>query len=182
MERIYIQWGYSNFFPAISVCNHITSWGKQPLKFRTDVAMMGKMGYDIPVKELTADELKFSQEAVANYKRLTEVIWHGDLYRIVSPYDENRAVLMYVNENKTKSVLFSYTMNSRFGETMEKVRLQGLDPAKSYKVDEINNFPGQRRTFRDSGKTFTGEYLMNVGIEVSANRPITSCVLDITQI
>lgn len=181
MERIYIQWGYSNFFPAISVCNHITSWGKQPLKFRTDVAMMGKMGYDIPVKELTADELKFSQEAVANYKRLTDVIWHGDLYRLVSPYDENRAVLMYVNGDKTKSVLFSYTMNARFGETMEKVRLQGLDPAKTYKVEEINNFPGQRRTFRESGKTFTGEYLMNVGVEVSANRAVTSCVLEISQ-
>ncbi len=180
MERIYIQWGYSNFFPAISVCNHITSWGKQPLKFRTDVAMMGKMGYDIPVKELTADELKFSQEAVANYKRLTGVIWHGDLYRLISPYDENRAVLMYVSEDKSKSVLFSYTMNARYGETMEKVRLQGLDPAKTYKVEEINNFPGQRRTFRDSGKTFTGEYLMNVGLEVSANRAVTSCVLEIS--
>jgi len=43
LERIYIQWGYSYFFPAVSVCNHITSWGKQSLKFRTDVAMMGKM-------------------------------------------------------------------------------------------------------------------------------------------
>ncbi len=61
LERVYMQWGYSYFFPAISVCNHITSWGKQSLKFRTDVAMMGKMGYDIPVKELTENELKFSQ-------------------------------------------------------------------------------------------------------------------------
>ena len=97
LERVYIQWGYSYFFPAISVCNHITSWGKQSLKFKTDVAMMGKMGYDIQINELTEKELKFSQNAISEYKRLSDVIWHGDLYRLISPYDENRAVLMYVN-------------------------------------------------------------------------------------
>ncbi len=52
VERVYIQWGYSNFFPAIAVCNHVTSWGKQSLKFSTDVAMMGKLGYDLQVKGL----------------------------------------------------------------------------------------------------------------------------------
>jgi len=47
LERVYIQWGYSNFLPAIATSNHITSSGKQSLKFHTDVAMMGKLGYDI---------------------------------------------------------------------------------------------------------------------------------------
>ena len=131
LERVYIQWGYSYFFPAISVCNHITSWGKQSLKFKTDVAMMGKMGYDIPVNELTENELKFSQDAIANYKRLSDIIWHGDLYRLISPYEENRAVLMYVNSLKNKAVLFAYTLNSRYGETFNRVCLQGLDPAKT---------------------------------------------------
>lgn len=181
LERIYIQWGYSNFFPAISVCNHITSWGKQSLKFRTDVAMMGKMGYDIQVKEMKPDELKFSQEAIANYKRLSNVIWHGDLYRLISPYEENRAVLMYVDDNKSKAVLFAYTTNTRYGENLQSVRLQGLDAAKTYKVEEINKFPGARSGFRESGKSFTGEYLMNVGLNVSSNTPLTSTVVEISE-
>ena len=75
LERVYIQWGYSNFFPAIAVCNHVTSWGKQSLKFRTDVAMMGKLGYDLQVNGLTEQELAFSQQAISNYKRLSDVIW-----------------------------------------------------------------------------------------------------------
>ncbi len=50
LERIYIQWGYSYFFPANTISAHVTSMGKQSLKFRTDVAMMGKMGYDIRVE------------------------------------------------------------------------------------------------------------------------------------
>jgi alpha-galactosidase len=159
------------------VCNHITSWGKQSLKFRTDVAMMGKMGYDIQVKELSAAELKFSQEAIQNYKRLSDVIWKGDLYRLVSPYENDRAVLMYVNENKSRSVVFSYTLNSRFGETFNRVRLEGLDPDKTYKVNEVNVF--QKPLFRDNGKSFSGDYLMKEGLNVSSNNALTSIVLEL---
>lgn len=178
-DRVYIQWGYSYFFPSISICAHITSMGKQSLKFRTDVAMMGKMGYDIEVQEMTEEELKFSQEAVRNYNRLKDVIWFGDMYRLVSPYDENRAVLMYVNESKTKSVLFSYNLELR-REPFKPVKLQGLDPNKNYKVVEINSFPGIRAATTESGKTFSGDYLMKVGLIVSSNRPLTSGVIEIT--
>jgi alpha-galactosidase len=179
LERIYIQWGYSYFFPAEAICNHVTSWGKQSLKFRTDVAMMGKMGYDIPVKELDEKELAFSQDAIKNYIRLSEVIWQGDQFRMISPYEENRAVLMYVNTNKDKALLFSYTMNSRFGETFNKVRLQGLDPGKTYSVQEINPFSGIRSLYPVKSQ-YTGDYLMKVGLDVSTDQPLTSAVIEIT--
>ncbi len=180
LERVYIQWGYSYFFPAFAVCNHITSWGKQSLKFRTDVAMMGKMGYDLKVNELTENELKFSQDAVANYKRLSDIIWHGDLYRLISPYDENRAVLMYVGNTKTKAVLFAYTLNSRFGESFLPVRLQGLDPSRTYSVKEINMFPGERTSI-ESGKSYTGDYLMKIGLNIGTGAPLTSTLLEISE-
>ncbi|MEI6048186.1 MAG: alpha-galactosidase [Bacteroidota bacterium] len=182
LERVYIQWGYSYFFPAISMCNHITSWGKQSLKFKTDVAMMGKMGYDIEVNKMTDNELKFSQNAIINYKRLSDVIWHGDLYRLVSPYEENRAVLMYVNATKNKAVLFAYTLNSRYGETFNRVRLQGIDPFKTYKIVEINALSeGRRFGPTENGKSYTGDYLMKIGITVGADSPLTSSVFEITE-
>ncbi|MGA1976233.1 MAG: alpha-galactosidase [Bacteroidales bacterium] len=181
VERIYIQWGYSYFFPSIAVCNHITPWGKQSLKFRTDVAMMGKMGYDIQVNGFTDNELKFSQDAIASYNKLSDVIWHGDLYRLISPYEENRAVLMYVNESKTKAVLFAYTLNARFGETFTRVLLQGLDPAKTYRIQEINALPDFRRPPMESGRSFTGDYLMKVGLNVGSTTPLTSTVLEISE-
>jgi alpha-galactosidase len=180
VERVYIQWGYSYFFPAISVCNHITSWGKQSLKFRTDVAMMGKMGYDLQVNELTAKELKFSQDAISNYKRLSDIIWHGDLFRLVSPYDQNRASLMYVNSDKSRAVLFEYTLNSRFGETFGRIKLQGLDPARTYKITEINVTDESRRNGQtENGKSYTGEYLMNIGLNAGSDAPLTSAVYEI---
>lgn len=187
LERVYIQWGYSYFFPAIAVCNHVTSWGNQSLKFKTDVAMMGKMGYDIEVGKMTDNELKFSQDAVRNYNRIKDIIYTGDLYRLVSPYKENRAVLMYVNREKTRAVLFGYTLNSRYGETMNKVRLRGLDPLKTYKIQEINvsnegrRGPGTGFGMTENGRTYTGNYLMNVGLYIGSGSPLSSVVYDINE-
>ena len=70
VERIFIQWGYSYLFPAKATAAHVTSCGFQSLKFRTDVAMMGKLGFDIRVDELSEPEREFARAAVANYNRL----------------------------------------------------------------------------------------------------------------
>lgn len=182
-ERVYIQWGYSNFFPANTISAHITHWGKQSLKFRTDVAMMGKMGYDIDMKDFTPEEVAFSNAAVANYKRLSPVIWFGDLYRLVSPYEENRAVLMYTDTTKTKAVLYAYTMQPRFREPFMPVRLEGLDPAKSYRLKEVNLLPGAKSSLSCHNKVYPGDYLMTIGLPVHStarDNAFTSAVLEIT--
>lgn len=180
-DRVFIQWGYSYFFPANTIANHITSWGKQSLKYRTDVAMMDRMGYDIEVEKMTADELTFSRNAIDNYKRLSDIIWHGDLYRIISPYEQNRAVLMYVDDARKKSVLFAYNLQFRYGQVWEAVKLQGLDPAKKYTIKEINIFPGSNSSVPENGKTYSGDYLMKVGIHPSSGTELTSVVLEIVE-
>ena len=73
IERIFIQWGYSHFFPAKSMAAHVTSWGKQPVKFRTDVASMCKLGFDIRIHEMSQTDQQYCKEAVANFKRLFKV-------------------------------------------------------------------------------------------------------------
>jgi alpha-galactosidase len=180
-ERVFIQWGYSYYMPAIATCNHITSWGKQSLKFKTDVAMMGKLGYDIQVSHFNEKELKFSQDAIIAYKGISDLVWYGNLYRLASPYEGNRAVLMYSNNDKTKAVLFSYTLNTRFGENFNLVKLRGLDESKNYKVQEINLFPDTKSKFSFQGKVFSGDYLMKVGLNVSGSGALSSSVIEITQ-
>jgi len=181
-ERVYIQWGYSCFFPSITSCNHITSMGKQSLKYRTDVAMMGKMGYDIRVNEMTPDELKFSQQALQNYARLKDLIWKGDLYRLVSPYEQERAVLMYVSGDQAKSILFSYSLHPRAFNQFSAVKLAGLDPQKNYKIEEINKMVSTGGGFRADGKTFSGDYLMKIGLSLPNNNELTSSVIEITEV
>lgn len=181
-DRVFIQWGYSNFYPALATCNHVTSMGNQSIKFKTDVAMMGKLGFDIHVGGLKPNELQFCQQAVSNYKRLSPVIWQGDLYRLISPYDESRAVLMYVNQNKSKSVVFSYTLHPLTDPNYSLVRLEGLDPLKKYKVEEINIMPEAKNTFEASGNVYSGDFLMKVGVKVSSAKQESSVVLEITAV
>lgn len=182
LERVYIQWGFSHFFPAVSLSAHVTSWGRQSLKFRTDVAMMGKMGYDINIKELSPEELSFSQEAVKSYKRISPVIWGGDLYRMISPYRENRAALMYVDSIRREAVVFHYFLNTRYGELFAPVKLQGLDASRKYKVEELNLPAGAKPTTPYHNKIYSGDYLMKAGLQMHTGRvtPVSSTVLLLT--
>lgn len=181
VERLYIQWGFSQFFPAKSMCAHVTSWNKNTsVKFRTDVASMCKLGFDLGLKELSADELAYCQQAVANFKRLKPVVLDGDQYRLVSPYESNHTSVMYVGADKNKAVVYAYDIYPRFQEKLFPVKLQGLDPVKTYRVEEVNLMPGRKSTLRTHGQTFTGDFLMKVGLDVFTTNRTNSKVVEIT--
>ncbi len=183
LERVYMQWGFLNFFPSNTLASHVTNWNQgQSLKFRTDIAMMGKLGYDIEVSKMTPDELKFSQQALKDYKRLSPVIWQGDLFKLRSPYESNQPALLYVTPKQDKAVVFGYNLRTRFHETVLPVKLQGLDPARRYRLTEINLMPGQKSNLPANGQTYSGDYLMKVGVLVSDGeaKALTSHVLELT--
>lgn len=180
MKRIFIQWGYSYFFPSIALCDHVTGSGDYSLKFKLDVAMMGKLGFDLQLSRYTDSEVKFMQEAVKTYKRIADIIWFGDLYRLISPYKEDRAALQYVNESKTRSVLFVYMMQQKLGDNFGPVRLQGLEAGEKYIVKEINLPEGKKSAFPFSGQSFTGDYLMKAGLNIPLRNDASSAVFEIS--
>lgn len=180
LERIFIQWNYSYYFPAIATCNHVTDWGKQPLKFRIDVAMMGKMGFDIVVEHLNSEELQFAQTAIQNYNKLKPAILQGDQYRLVDPYTHDFASLMYVSTDKNKAVMFNYLVSNRYESTAspKPVVLKGLDPNKKYRIQEINLF-GNKKSSLNSNAEYSGSYLMTVGYNPEVNSGRSSVILEI---
>jgi alpha-galactosidase len=182
LERIFIQWENSYFFPVIASCNHVTDWGKQPLKFRTDVAMMGKLGYDIVVDKLSPQDLVFSRQAVQTYKAINGLVWHGDLYRLVNPWNNPVASLMFTDAGKSRAVVFTYLVNNRYAatSTMLPIQLKGLDPTKKYTVKEINLYPGTHSPFNGS-KIYSGDFLMTVGINPNVNTRRESVVLEVEE-
>ncbi len=183
VERLYIQWGFSQFFPAKAMCAHVTSWNRTAsVKFRTDVASMCKLGFDLGLKELSADELLYCQEAVANWERLQPTILDGSQYRLVSPYESNHMAVNYVSDDSRKAVLFAYDLYPRYQEKLLPVKLQGLDPHKRYKIEEINLMPGTDSALAANGKVLSGDYLMKVGLEVMGFLPMQSHVIELTAI
>lgn len=181
IERLYIQWGFSQLFPAKAMCAHVTGWnGKTSIKFRTDVASMCKLGFDLSLKELKANELAYCQQAVANFKRLKPVILDGDLYRLVSPYEGEHMSVMYVGDGQKKAVVYAYDIHPRFQEKLFPVKLQGLDPASMYKVEEINLMPGNKSNLSANNKVFSGDYLMKIGLNLFTGGQTQSRVVELT--
>lgn len=179
LERIFMQWEYSYFYPAISSANHVTDWGKQPLKFRTDVAMMGKLGFDIVVSHLNGDDLEFGKTAIANYNAVKAVIWHGDQYRLADPREGSTAAVLYMDAQKTSGVIFNYLVNNRYDAGSKlPILLNGLDAAKKYSIKEINLYPGISSAI-DPTKVYTGDFLMKVGFNPELKNSRTSVVLKI---
>ena len=161
---------------------HVTSWGKQPIKFRTDVASMCKLGFDIRVHDMNQQDLQYCQEAVKNFKRLSPVILDGDQYRLFSPYEGEHAAVMYTSMEADKAVLFAFDMHPRYGQPLLPVRLQGLKKEARYELKEINLMPDTESKLSCNGKVFTGEYLMNAGISIFTNDVTTSHVVEITEV
>lgn len=175
-ERIYIQWSMSKFFPVKAMASHVTEWNKNTsMKFRLDVASMCKLGFDIDMASLSPDDYKLCQVAVANYERLKPVILDGDMYRLVSPYECNHAAVSYVAKDRKSAVVFAYDLHPRYKEPVLNVRLQGLDPLQTYSIKELNLTEGQTGF---SG-SFTGDYLMKVGLKLFSASDGSSRVLEL---
>jgi alpha-galactosidase len=142
---------------------------------------MGKLGFDIQVQHLKPEELAWCQKAVKNFNRLQNLVGLGSLYRLLSPWQNNCSSVMYVDDKKGRAVVFAFTLQSRFGDVFPKLVLQGLDANKKYKVEEINLENDSRPAFKQSGQVYSGDYLMKAGIEWYLNSPVSSSVLELTE-
>ena len=182
VERLFIQWGYSHFMPSKAMCAHVTEWnGRASVKFRVDVAFACKLGFDIGLKKMSDEDRQYCQSAIKEYNRLKPVIFSPELYRLVSPYEGNHCVLQRNAEDGSKTLLFAYDIHPRYGENILPTRLQGLDPDARYTVKEVSLMPGRQSWLDCDGKTYTGDYLMKVGLKVLSSNDMVSHIIEVTR-
>ena len=152
--------------------------GNNTLKFRFDVAMSGRLGLELQPKDMSEDERAFAANAIRCYKEhVRDLVTKGDLYRLVSPYEcsDKYAANMYVGKDKDKAVMFAYCTGFNRRGILPVVVFDGLDAEKTYRITEINR-NGGKPAFWGDGMTFSGEYLMNAGIELRIARQFESAV------
>ena len=171
LQRIYMQWGTSYFFPAIAMASHIsatpnhTVFRTTALKYRIDVAMSGRLGMEIQPKNMTDEEKALCRQAIKEYKDIRPVVQFGDIYRLLSPYDhQGLASLMYVSEQKDKAVFYWWKTEQFQNEHLPRVKMAGLDPQRKYKVHELNRI--DNHPMDCEGQSYSGAYLMNHGLEM----------------
>ena len=184
LQRVYIQWGTSYFFPSNAMAQHIggspylMTGRTTPIKFRCDVAMSGRLGMELQPAHMTDTERAQCTTAFKDYKELRHLIQLGNLYRLVSPFSEASpfsnqqspavqqvASLMYVNDEKDHAVLFAYGLSFFMKQASRRIRLAGLDPDRTYTLKERNVRHGEQPCALN-GQSFTGAYLMSVGLDV----------------
>ena len=177
LQRIYIQWGTSYFFPAIGMGAHISASPNHqtsrsvPLKFRIDVAMSGRLGMEMQPESMTEEEKAFCKNAIAEYMMIRPVVQFGDIYRLLSPYDKlGAASLMYVSPEKDKAVFYWWKTEHFCNQHLLRVKMAGLAPDKYYKVHELNRIDREPLSFE--GKSFSGTYLNANGLEIPANHKV----------
>ena len=171
LQRIYMQWGTSYFFPAIAMASHISAAPNHqtfrtiPLKYRIDVAMSGRLGMEIQPKNMTQEEKDLCRKAISEYKTIRPVVQFGDIYRLKSPYDkEGVASLMYVSPDKDRAVFYWWKTETFVNQHLPAITMRGLNPEKKYTVKELNRIDNEPLVFE--GKTFTGKFLMSKGLEI----------------
>lgn len=186
-SRIFIQYGTNMIYPALVTGSHVSAAPNHqtgnitPLKFRFDLAMSGRLGMELQPKELTDKEKEFTKVAIENYKKVRDIVMFGDLYRIASPYEgKGLYALMYVSKDKKRAIAFDYCFEYQ-GRThnSQSIKLNGLDPNREYKVIELNV---DKSNFWGNNKIFTGEYLINEGINPKLEKMYESAVFSIEAI
>lgn len=170
LQRIYIQWGVSGFYPAIAMGSHVSAdknhqTGRQlPLKFRFDVAMSGRLGMEIQPKDMKAADKAFTARAITAYKKVRPVVQFGDLYRLISPYDNKGvASLMYATPAKDRAVFFAYKISHFINMVVPNVRMNGLNAKKYYRLTDLTPIETSKPCALD-GKIISGKVLMEQGI------------------
>lgn len=169
LNRLSIQYGYLNFLPANTmvswVIDQIGNAWKQPtsLGYRFDVSMAGVLGIGNDIRKWTEADKEIAKSKIALYKKIRPLIQQGINYRLVSPFENNRAALQYTAEDKKSAVVICYNMAKYLTESQvidrgsSVLKLKGLDPMAKYVVKKADDPT-------DKGNVYPGEFLMKIGI------------------
>lgn len=188
LQRIFMQWGTSYFYPSMAMAQHVSASPNHqtgrviPLKFRFDVAMSGRLGMEIQPNTMSDGEKEFSKHAIATYKEIRPVVQFGDLYRLISPFDKlGVASLMYCTPEKDRAVFFAYKIEHYMNQVLPRFRMAGLDANKNYRIRELNLPQGENPCYLHD-KVVAGSILMNTGMEVPLGSEYASRVFELIEV
>ena len=178
--RVHIQYATSLIYPPFIMGAHVSTVPNHqtqnvtPLKFRFDVACAGRLGMELQPKHLSADERALADRCIQSYKGYRDLIFQGDLYRLASPEDGPWYAIMYVSEDKSRAVLFTYSMDFKVRDTgAHPFRLQGLDEQRNYKVTELNV---DKSCWWGDGGSFSGSFLQGGGFNPVLQKKYASAI------
>ncbi|MCH5197410.1 MAG: alpha-galactosidase [Oscillospiraceae bacterium] len=153
LSRVDIQFGSSLCYPASVQGAHVSASSRSSYETKRNVAMWGSFGYELDPEKISEEARNEIKTQISDYHRHYDLIHSGDLYRIISPWDDPyRCAWEFVCEDKSKVLL---TVLIKFQKEPQNffIRLKGLSPDKYYRLEE-------------TGEVYSGALLMNAGISL----------------
>ena len=142
-ERCKIQYGTSICYPLSSMSCHVSTVPNHqtgritPFKTRVDIASLGSFGYELNLPDLTKEELDEAKEGIIRYKKNSDLILNGDLYRLYSPFESNFFAFLVVSKKKDQAFVVVEKILSRPVDTKYQLKLTGLKKDSIYHVEEL---------------------------------------------
>jgi alpha-galactosidase len=159
LDRQQIQYGVSYIFPISSITGHVSNVPNHqtgriiPFETRTALASSTNMGYEMNIIDITTKEKESIMNHLYEYKKERELILNGIFYRLSSPFNTNISALMFVNENKTQSIVHIFRNIYNVFELSFIIRIPYLDLSAMYIVEHTNQI-------------FSGAELANCGLTI----------------
>ena len=154
IERLPIQFGTSLCYPASAMGAHVSACPRTGYETKGNVALWGTFGYELDPRKLTDDERDVVRRQIRQYHETYDLIRRGDLYRILSPFDNaHHAAWQIVAQDKSETLFTVVCMRKKEGGALF-VKLKGLDAGRVY-------------TDKETGRSYTGAYLMRVGLNLT---------------
>lgn len=157
VERLYIQHGTSMVYPFCTMGAHVSASPNHQtrrassMKIRGDAAIAGQFGFELDITAMSDEEIDEMKDQIKRYKELRSVFHKGDLYRLQSPFDSNRAVWEFVSEDGNTVVLCIFRIMNEIAQKGFMIKLLGIDGDAVY-------------TDIDTDKQYGGDSLKNIGL------------------
>ena len=170
IERLMIQEGTALIYPLSTMGAHVSDCPNHavgrvtPFETRGYVALAGTFGYELDVTRIPEADRAMIPKQVAMYHKYHNLVADGDYYRIAS-YGENHIYDCYMTVKKDKSeALLTYIQVIAQPQVhTKKIRLQGLDPQKRYRIKRFNIESGKEEAYSIK-QALSGDTLMSAGI------------------
>ncbi|WP_428980203.1 alpha-galactosidase [Catenovulum adriaticum] len=189
LDRLSIQKGCSFFFPSEVMGSHVgprdchITGRNIKIETRVGVALFGHMGMEMDPRELTDHEAKVLSEGFALHKQNRQLIHGGKLVRLDS---EDCAVNFGIVATDQSEALYAHNLINEYkGALPPSYFFTGLAENKNYKLERV--WPVEFDEYRESGlsqlngQVFSGEHLVNFGIQLPIMLPETLIVFKLTQ-
>ena len=181
LDRLSIQDGFTHAYSP----NLMVAWVTDvpnfvdhrtiPLDFRFLVSMSGSLGIGGNLNKWTPDEMAIATRMTAFYKQIRPTVQFGDLHRLLRlegsdpSQDHEASALEYVSADGSSAVVFGYLHSQHFRQPFPTLRLEGLDPAATYKLTPLDPGKAPGLPQRSNGSQLMGQGIdLNLGGDYDA--------------